>query len=93
MFREEDFVDYESYEDELWVRKDSLPNLDIVRDHVKGILEQVYETGDIFMLEFNLDEICAELNIAPRMEAPVIAKAESKTLNEWEKEICESIVK
>lgn len=87
--------DYENYieQDSDWVRKDSLPDLEHIKDHLQGIIEAVYETGDVFSLEFCLDEICSQLGVEIKLDAPVLKKAEKQDVREWEKERYEELKK
>jgi|TARA_R110000868_G_C10970190_1_gene769683 hypothetical protein len=47
-----------------YFHESELPDLDHLTDHVKGILEAIYSTGDCAQLERCLEEVCGELNIA-----------------------------
>jgi len=51
-----------------------LPDLNHIRDHVIGIMEAFYETGDPMKLEASLDEVCYELDIPMKKGDPVMQK-------------------
>jgi len=70
----------ETPEDYGYVREESLPNFENLRDHIKGIVEAVYEDGDISKLEFCLDEVCHEIGIPIKEEVPLIEKKGSNNI-------------
>lgn len=76
-----------------WVRVEDLPDLEHIKDHLQGMIDAIYETGDIFALEFSLDEICHQFKIPLNLKEPIIKKAEKKDYREWEKEKIEKIKK
>lgn len=63
---------YEELEIELDVEE--TVNLDAVRDHIEGIIEAVYKTGDVFMLESCLDEVCYHLSLETAKGDPKLTK-------------------
>jgi hypothetical protein len=46
-----------------WVRSDEVPDVESVKDHMYGVLESMYKTGDVSDLERSVEEICAYLNM------------------------------
>lgn len=53
---------YDDYEFDITYDDGNL-KLDRLQDHVSGIVEAVYKTGDVEALESSLEEICAELGV------------------------------
>jgi len=77
-------LDPDSYPDEDWgFDRDLMPNLENLRDHVQGILEAVYKTGDIRELENSLDEVCIEIGIPMNAKNPLIEKRGNRNMKMW----------
>lgn len=85
-------IEPEIPEDWGYLHKDNLPNYDYIRDHVQGIVEAVYESGDVMKLESCLDEVCYELGVAINKGNPVIESKE-KDLMQWHLEYQRKIIK
>lgn len=49
-------------------------DLNSLRDHVQGVLHELYVNGDAFMMESCLDEICHQLGMTIPMGDPVMEK-------------------
>ncbi len=75
--------DYDYEEPAGYVREEEVPNLEHLRDHVQGIIEAVYESGDVMKLEFCLDEVCGELDVAIHKGEPILEKKKSNDLMQW----------
>ena len=58
-----------------YYHQDDIPNVDLTRDFLQGMLEAVYETGDIDMLERCLEELCYEYCVKYELKAPKMRKA------------------
>lgn len=69
-----------------YVSKDSLPDLERIKDQLLGCLESMYVTGDVYMLENCMDEICHELDIKTKYTTLQIAARDS-TLLTWYKDM------
>lgn len=65
-----------------YVHESELPNFDLIKDHLTGIIEAVYETGDVAMLESCLDEVCHQFDIKITDKQPKIQKKQIP-LMEW----------
>lgn len=63
MAYEYDYYEPPRPEDYGYIHENNLPNLDLIRDFLIGIIESVYVTGDIDALENCLDEICCEFDL------------------------------
>jgi len=55
------------------------------KDHLKGLLEDIYTTGSIDDLERHLEEVCAYFGLAISTKDPVIAKKPTKQEKETER--------
>lgn len=67
----EDDYDY-SPADSGWVHEDDLPDLASVKEFLMGVIEAVYETGDIEDLHFCLEEACGYLDMKVPAKNPVL---------------------
>jgi len=47
-----------------YVREDQVPNAARLYEFMEGVLEALYETGDLDELEHCLEEACAEVNLS-----------------------------
>ena len=65
-----------------YIHESELPDFAQIKDHLKGIIESVYDTGDVAMLESCLDEVCHQFKIKLKNKIPVIQRKE-KPLLEW----------
>lgn len=72
-----DYMDDESrrMEENGWVHKDDLPDLDHVRDMLQGLVEGIYETGNIEDIEFCMEEILHQFRMKFSKDEPIIQKA------------------
>lgn len=75
------FFDYLKYDSD---------SFDSARDYFLGVLEDVYETGNINHLERHLDELCAYFEVKMPNGEPMVAKKRSeaeirteRTLQSW----------
>lgn len=57
-----------------YIHQSDLPDFERIKDHLNGIIEAVYETGDVGMLESCLDEVCHEFGIKIKDKHPKIIK-------------------
>lgn len=64
-------------EDSGYVHEDNLPNLEHMRDHLKGVLEALYSTGDMKRMESCLEEICDQLGV-PMGTGDAVVEKKSK---------------
>ena len=55
-----------------YIKASELPDLDHMWDHMQGVLEALYTTGDMEALESSLEEVCAELNVPMPKASPKI---------------------
>lgn len=55
-----------------YIHETELPDLDRVCDRLEGVLEAVYETGDIISLESNLEELCHALDVPMKKVDPLL---------------------
>jgi len=82
-------VDYEEnyeldIEDMGYTHESNMPNLDHARDYMSGVLEALYETGDISRLEDCLDEVCHILEVkyeAKELKVESIEKQQKRLKN------------
>lgn len=54
---------YPSLEDEGWIHKNNLPDFDDTKDFLKGIVESLYETGDMEQLKHCVGELCFQYDV------------------------------
>lgn len=73
-YAEDDRFDdmYEGHED--YVHIDSLPDFDHVKDHLEGVLQAMYVTGNVDALERSLEEVLAQFDMEIPRNEPVITK-------------------
>ncbi len=57
-----------------WVRQDDLPSFNDTQDFIKGIMEVLYETGDVARLEDYVEELCSLYDIEFELKMPTIEK-------------------
>jgi len=57
-----------------------------VKDHLQGVIEDVYKTGSIDDLEFHLDNIIYYFGLKLPLRRPLLTKREEKIsiLQEWQ---------
>ena len=72
---------FESPENYGYIATKDLPDLQLIKDSIKEIVKAVYKSGDVFMLESHLDEICSELEVERGTDSPVIQNKTSNMLN------------
>ena len=70
-------------EDAGYIHESNLPDLDHLRDHVQGMIDAMYKTGDVGALESSLDEVCYVLGIKLNEGEPKIEKAQSGNIMQW----------
>ena len=73
-----------------YIHESELPDFAQIKDHLKGIIESVYETGDVAMLESCLDEVCHQFGIKLEDKMPKIQRKELP-LVEWYQDLQEKI--
>lgn len=66
--------DYPTPEDDGYIHESDLPNFDSTRDYLQGIVEAVYKTGDLEMLEHCLEELCGQFELKYEMGELQLAK-------------------
>ena len=49
-------------------------NLDHLRDHLQGVLDALYVSGDAYAMESCLDELCHQLGVTIPMGDPVMER-------------------
>lgn len=74
-------VEPESPADYGWIREDDIPDLDGVKDFLKGVLEAVYVTGNVEELENCLDEICSQFDLKLPAGNPVMCRRPAELSN------------
>ena len=57
-----------------YFHESEIPDCDQLRDHVLGILESLYKTGDMKQIESSLEEICHELEMPFNPTTPLLVK-------------------
>jgi hypothetical protein len=57
--------------------KYDLSDYDHARDHLIGLLDDIYKTGSVEDLEFHLDEICGFFGLRLPGDAPLLTKKQS----------------
>lgn len=74
--------DYDDEEPEYegYVKKEDLPNFDDTRDYLKGIIDALYESSDLKLLEMMLGEICFQYGV--EMDIKELKIQEKKMNNE-----------
>ena len=77
------FYEHEIPEDYGYIHQDNLPDLNHLRDHVQGIIDVIYGSGNIRQLEFCLDEVCSELDMKLNAGRPVLEKKKQNDLMNW----------
>jgi hypothetical protein len=65
-----------------WVREEDIPDLDSVKDFLKGVIEAVYVTGNVEELENCLDEICGQFDLKLPAGQPVVINRQSTKFSE-----------
>lgn len=60
-----------------WVREEDIPDLDSIKDFIKGVIEAVYVTGDVEELENCLDELCGQFDLKLPAGQPVVINRQS----------------
>lgn len=65
-----------------YVHVDKLPDYDRLRDQIQGIIEAMYQTGEVMRLESCLDEICRELGINIHPGDPILEKKTEREM-QW----------
>lgn len=59
-------------EDHGYVHEDDLPDFDKIKDHLRGVVESVYESGNLDSLEHCLEELCHQFDMHVPAKDPVI---------------------
>lgn len=70
-------------EDNGWVQEDSLPNFDDTKDFLKGIVESLYETGNVEQLEHCIEELCFQYDVKFKEKEPKLKNKEEDKLMNW----------
>lgn len=55
------------------------------KDHLQGLIEDIYQTGNIADLEFHLDEVCSYFDVAIPKEKPALAKPPTESQKQTER--------
>ena len=55
-----------------YVRKSDIPDLEFMKDMLEGVIENLYETGDIVNVQRCLEELCWQLNVKFPTTKPMI---------------------
>lgn len=58
------YEDMHSPEDFGWIHEDDVPDIGHCRDMIEGLVESVYQTGNLDQFEFCLDELCFSFGIS-----------------------------
>ena len=78
-----DYTDGPTMEDYGYIHEEGVPNLDDMRDQLKGVLEALYSTGDVHSMESCLDELCGLLDMTMNAGSPVMEKKGQSTMMNW----------
>jgi hypothetical protein len=79
-----DYTDGPTMGDYGYIHEDSLPDLDNMQDHLQGVVEAFYKTGDIAAIENGLDELCHALGVELTPNAqPAVEKRKLRGLMLW----------
>ena len=70
-------------EDAGYIHESNLPDLEHLKDHVQGIIDAMYKTGDVGALESSLDEVCHVLGMKIDEGEPKIERTEDKNMMHW----------
>ena len=57
-----------------WVHKDDIPNIASCEDMLEGVIEALYETGDVDHLEYCLDELVSQFGMKLPKNKPILEK-------------------
>lgn len=57
-----------------YIHEDELPDFSRIKDYLTGVVEAVYETGNIDKLEHCLEELCHQFNMKTPFKHPVLWK-------------------
>lgn len=63
-----------------YMRKEDVFNFEGARHFLEGIVKAVYETGDVYMLEHCLDELCYIMDVEQSDKDPQIEKKNENRL-------------
>lgn len=66
-----------------YFHESEIPDTDHLKDHVTGILESLYKTGDIKKLESSLEEVCSELGVSFNPSRLLLEKKEKQNMMAW----------
>ena len=61
-----------------YIHKDNIPNIERIQDNLKVLMQCMYGSGDVAMMESCIDEICDEVDMKINPGSPVI-EMKSKT--------------
>lgn len=59
------------------------PDFTHIRDHVEGILEAMYQTGNIDNLESSIEEVCYELGVLFENREPLMMEKRQNDSVQW----------
>lgn len=70
-----------------WIHEDDCPDIEHCQDMLKGIMEALYKTGNVAMLEDCLDELVGQFDLKLPQTEPILEKRESvrtdRMLESW----------
>lgn len=75
-----DWEEQETLEDRGYIHQDDLPDLDHGKEMLKTIINAIYTTGDVELLEDCLDELAGVFNLQLPKTKPVLEKTATKSI-------------
>jgi hypothetical protein len=70
-------------EDFGYVHQDQIPSIERIQDNLKVLMQCMYGSGDVAMMESCLDEICDEVGMKINPGTPVIEKKQQSDTLTW----------
>ena len=76
-----------------WIREEDIPSINDTRDFLQGIIEALYETGDVYKLEGALDELCCLYDMQLPSKQPKLQGKRDLALMDWYLEYQKALIK
>jgi hypothetical protein len=70
-------------EDSGYIHESNLPNIQRIQDSLKVLMQCMYGSGDVAMMESCLDEICDEVDMKINPGTPVLEKKQKSNMLTW----------
>lgn len=71
-------------EDNGYTHERDMPDLEHLKDHLQGVIEAFYQTGDTQAIENGLDEMCHALEMPLKAAAmPAVEKRGERNMMQW----------